>query len=600
MTHLIRLFELRSVSPVSSPLDGGAVLPQVFPLCLNERLPSMPLFEVATAHPNFQNHLGALRSQALTNGRLLPSSYSLGNSKAFSPLWTPSGIRKKTRFEIRPAKLTVEAVASLELKCSDLRKHVGTSLDDSPPGTKSSPVGSHLSSSEGDDDLAVGEREKLRRKRISKANKGNTPWNKGRKHSAETLQRIRERTRIAMQDPKVRMKLSKLGHAQTDETKLKISAGVRMGWERRRQLQLVQETCYFKWQNLIAEASRRGYSGEDELHWDSYEILNGQLEQEWIETVEQRKALPRPKGCRRAPKSPEQRRKIAEAILAKWADPEYRDRVRSGLAKFHGTVDGGERKPRRSPGSITRPRQNSLPKKPRELGNALKRDPADRRAKLRKSNGPLFKDPQARSKLEMIKSIRAQRAASETNKVEAIERATLLIGEAERAALALEVVATKSPVARASLIETRKLIAEAIHSLESVETDFEWTSSKEDGTCPSCPTLVPAIHDEGGVTGSSSIDPTWMKLNGTATGVNGWKSEFDFGKFSLQQLLEASDEILSTSREATANQQELLRTATLGGDERLPRPNSEEHAGLTSTATLMKKWVRGRLVEVDD
>lgn len=30
----------------------------------------------------------------------------------------------------------------------------------------------------------VDEKEKLRRKRISKANKGNTPWNKGRKHSA--------------------------------------------------------------------------------------------------------------------------------------------------------------------------------------------------------------------------------------------------------------------------------------------------------------------------------------------------------------------------------------------------------------------------------
>lgn len=29
----------------------------------------------------------------------------------------------------------------------------------------------------------LNEREKLRRMRISKANKGNTPWNKGRKHS---------------------------------------------------------------------------------------------------------------------------------------------------------------------------------------------------------------------------------------------------------------------------------------------------------------------------------------------------------------------------------------------------------------------------------
>ena len=71
------------------------------------------------------------------------------------------------------------------------------------------------------------DREKLRRLRISKANKGNTPWNKGRKHTPgtfysflffsfllififslsmsppETLQKIKERTRLAMQNPKV-------------------------------------------------------------------------------------------------------------------------------------------------------------------------------------------------------------------------------------------------------------------------------------------------------------------------------------------------------------------------------------------------------------
>jgi hypothetical protein len=41
------------------------------------------------------------------------------------------------------------------------------------------------------------------RLRISKANKGKVPWNKGRRHSPETLARIRERTKQAMQDPKV-------------------------------------------------------------------------------------------------------------------------------------------------------------------------------------------------------------------------------------------------------------------------------------------------------------------------------------------------------------------------------------------------------------
>lgn len=94
-----------------------------------------------------------------------------------------------------------------------------------------------------------------------------------------------------------------------------------MGWERRRQKLLVQESCYFEWQNLIAEASRQGSEDEEELQWDSYKILDGQLKLEWLESVEQRKTTPRTKGSKRAPKSLEQRRKISEAISRKWSDP---------------------------------------------------------------------------------------------------------------------------------------------------------------------------------------------------------------------------------------------------------------------------------------
>lgn len=94
-----------------------------------------------------------------------------------------------------------------------------------------------------------------------------------------------------------------------------------MGWQRRRKRLFLQESCYFEWQNLIAEASRQGYDGEGELQWDSYEILNKQLQEEWVESVERRKSMPRAKGSKRAPKSLEQRRKISAAIYRKWAEP---------------------------------------------------------------------------------------------------------------------------------------------------------------------------------------------------------------------------------------------------------------------------------------
>ncbi|KAK8647391.1 hypothetical protein V6N13_121131 [Hibiscus sabdariffa] len=51
--------------------------------------------------------------------------------------------------------------------------------------------------------------------------------------------------------------------------------------------------------------------------------------------------------------------------------------------------------------------------------------------------------------------------------------------KAKKAAKALEVAVGKSPIARASLIETRKLIAEAIQSIESMEGG--WVTYSENG-----------------------------------------------------------------------------------------------------------------------
>lgn len=500
------------------------------------------------------------------------------------------------------------------------------------------------------EEAELNEREKLRRMRISKANKGNTPWNKGRKHSPETLQRIRERTRLAMQDPKVKMKLVNLGHAQSEETRLKIGVAVRMGWERRRGMLRLQETCHYEWQNLIAEASRRGLLGEEELQWDSYEILSKQLEQEWIQSVQERKNKPRLKGNKRAPKSAEQRRKISEAIAAKWADPDYRSRVQSALSKYHGIPDGVERRPRRRPASDEQTRKRSPPKKKaNELDNLVMPEPKSQvqRVRLRRKNTPMYKDPLASSKLEMLKNIRAQRAGIDQKKIEAVMRAKALIAEAEKAAEALEMAAHNSPVAQASLIETRKLISEAIRSIESIEKEVSVTDrdlsppSTELGshTAADGDSEFGALADPGErrINGWHAVTPMDRGIyhlddgrhalqglpNGKNTALLSSSSDYDLlgdrqevyqmisSNLSLEKEVNITQSTTSTQRfdEDEANgspgdeHKQLLNRDEANaspGDEQKPLPDGLISGAKIEAATTTKKWVRGRLVEVSE
>ncbi|XP_076883941.1 uncharacterized protein LOC143532922 [Bidens hawaiensis] len=153
---------------------------------------------------------------------------------------------------------------------------------------------------------------------------------------AETLQKIRERTRLAMRSPQVKMKLRNGIHNQTQETRLKIAAAVRVTWDRKRFSRRMIARCHREWLNLLSEASKKGFCGEEELQWDSYDVINQQLGKEFKEGIESRKKKRGLGPGVRAPKTLEQRRKISEAIAAKWTDPAYRDRVHSGVAKHHG------------------------------------------------------------------------------------------------------------------------------------------------------------------------------------------------------------------------------------------------------------------------
>ncbi|CAL9218864.1 unnamed protein product [Arabidopsis halleri] len=574
-------------------------------------MPSLGTFsDIATIQPSLQARLVPLGAQSIIHAKTLPNP------------WRQSCFSKNLKFytghaHVRRGKVLITAVATLETKYPAQKENEQSSSLSSA---------SSKSSNGSADDGEVDDREKLRRMRISKANRGNTPWNKGRKHSPETLQKIRERTKIAMQDPKIKLKLANLGHAQNKETRMKIGEGVRMRWARRKERRKVQETCHFEWQNLLAEAAKEGYRDEEELQWDSYKILDQQNQLEWLESVEQRKAAKGAKSNRRAPKSPEQRRRIAEAIAAKWADPSYRERVCSGLAKYHGIPVGVERR-RRRPRTDAEPRTKN-PTKKSTRDSEFERQSQVQVVKVRKRKTPVYKDPLASSKLEMIKSIRAKRVAEESKKMDAVERARLLISEAEKAAKVLEIAALKSPVAQASLLESKKLIAEATQLIESLE--MRQIASDEDGTYSS---LLSPQHnntllevDNESETKDTNDQEQQGEINGTHT--------FPINGESLHLNMRSSD-LPTFNIEGTTNQSVSDKESnTSQGDrediklgivvqpngtrvhppaesngaislaENHPLPNGyhgmDDKAVSFESGNVTKKWVRGRLVEVTE
>ncbi|KAF6153968.1 hypothetical protein GIB67_041234 [Kingdonia uniflora] len=129
------------------------------------------------------NSLSTLRAQALVHGNAF-SNHTSEKEKA-SAWIQPIQITKKVNFdnetlEMRGAFL-IKAVATLEPKClvqNEDRPEDGHSLHFGHE------LNSQVSETSKDYTTRVDEGETLRRKRISKANKGNVPWNKGRKHSA--------------------------------------------------------------------------------------------------------------------------------------------------------------------------------------------------------------------------------------------------------------------------------------------------------------------------------------------------------------------------------------------------------------------------------
>ncbi|WZZ64553.1 hypothetical protein YC2023_075923 [Brassica napus] len=123
-------------------------------------------------------------------------------------------------------------------------------------------------------------KEEERRRKIGLANKGKIPWNKGRRHTEDTRRRIKERTIEALRNPKVRDKI--------DETKEKIRASVKQVWAERSRSKRVKEKFISLWSENIAEAARKGGSGDVELDWDSYKKSKQEISSEQLQLSEEK------------------------------------------------------------------------------------------------------------------------------------------------------------------------------------------------------------------------------------------------------------------------------------------------------------------------
>jgi len=187
-----------------------------------------------------------------------------------------------------------------------------------------------------------------------------------------------------------------------------------------------------------------------------------------------------------------------------------------------------------------------------------------------------------------------------------------LIAEAEKAAKALELAAIKSPFAQSSLIETRKLIAEAVQSLESIDAQSITGSNVSS-------VGLSEVNEEKESASEVVNQSKMAQVNGhTTLSSMDYKLSEDFSKFSLEKPVNGEPELLLTngcaslpfslnsqiSESSPSNQQREAEQHQRSEYETEPSPivmgiqSLENESVSRSPIVVTKRWVRGRLVEV--
>lgn len=209
-----------------------------------------------------------------------------------------------------------------------------------------------------------------------------------------------------------------------------------------------------------------------------------------------------------------------------------------------------------------------------------------------------------------------------------------MIAEAEKAAKALEVAAKKSPIAHASLIEARKLIAEAVQSIMSIEKGEEESQNDEKSTSLDLEGEMVAEIEEPNQVIQQDLNGAQSSESGDINNI----TEFEFEKCDLQDrpnsifnnynLVNGKENLNERSFSGydvppmvlddsikLANFPEQLGGTTVlnghiddhtnhslvNGSKSMAIEEEEEEETRSKSATVTtKKWVRGRLVEVTE
>ena len=200
--------------------------------------------------------------------------------------------------------------------------------------------------------------EKLRRRKIGKANAGKVPWNKGGKHSKETIEKIRATTLKHMANPEYRERLKKsysgnnARHSEHTRAKIKRASVDRA---RAKKIERLEEESSTVWGRKVGnngaassglfcrrssgvmtvrfgvngaadmERLRQRHKDEEKERQQEQRALKKQIV---ANLVEKRKALRKTKVKAPQKRSSEHRAKISQAIADKWRDPEYVAKMR--------------------------------------------------------------------------------------------------------------------------------------------------------------------------------------------------------------------------------------------------------------------------------